>query len=57
MNTAMIVLFGTSSYIGAGMALLFIIGLWAMLRKSGIPGWWALIPCARGYDSSLCAGR
>ena len=57
MNTAMIVLFGTSSYIGAGMALLFIIGLWAMLRKSGIPGWWALIPCARDYQMARCAER
>ena len=53
----MLVLFGTTSVIGAGLTALFIIGLWAMLQKSGVPGWWALIPCARDYQMARCAER
>ena len=57
MKIAMLVLFGTTSVIGAGLTALFIIGLWAMLQKSGVPGWWALIPCARDYQMARCAER
>ena len=57
MKIAMLVLFGTTSVIGAGLMALFIIGLWAMLQKSGVPGWWALIPCARDYQMARCAER
>ena len=37
--------------------LLYLAGLWAVLRKSGVKGWWALVPCARQYKLGLCAGR
>lgn len=37
--------------------LLFIIGEWGLLQKSGLKGWWALIPCAREYQLARCAGR
>jgi ABC-type multidrug transport system ATPase subunit len=57
MKIAMLVFFGTTSVIGAGLTALFIIGLWAMLQKSGVPGWWALIPCARDYQMARCAER
>ena len=57
MKIAMIVLFGTTSVTGAVMTALFIVGLWAMLQKSGIPGWWALIPGAREYMLARCAER
>ena len=33
------------------------IGLWKMFEKSGVKGWWALIPAAREYQMSRCAGR
>lgn len=38
------------------MALL-ITGLWKMFEKSGVEGWWALIPGAREYQLARCAGR
>ena len=37
--------------------VLYIVGLWRLFMKSGIPGWWALIPCAKEYQLSRCAGR
>ena len=33
------------------------IGLWKMFEKSGVRGWWALLPGAREYQLSRCAGR
>ena len=39
------------------MEALYIAGLWPMLKKSGLPGWLALIPCVREYMLSECAGR
>ena len=33
------------------------IGLWKMFEKSGVQGWWALLPGAREYQLSRCAGR
>ena len=38
-------------------AILYIVGLWRLLVKSGIKGWWALVPFARDYQLSRCAGR
>lgn len=32
-------------------------GMWKILEKSEIRGWWALIPGAREYQLSRCAGR
>ncbi len=40
-----------------GTEVLYIAGTWKMLVKSGIRGWWALIPGAREYQVSRCAGR
>ena len=36
--------FGTTDWIFVAAKALFIAGLWQMFRKSGIEGWWALIP-------------
>ena len=36
---------------------LYMTGVWKILEKSGIPGWWALIPGAREYQLARCAGR
>ena len=39
------------------LTVLHIAGLWMMFQKSGVKSWWALIPCAREYQLSRCAGR
>ena len=39
------------------LTLLFWAGLWKVFTKSGVKGWWALIPCARDYMLGKCAGR
>ena len=36
---------------------LYIVGLWKIFEKSGIKGWWAVIPCAREYQLARCAGQ
>ena len=39
------------------VAALEMVGFWKMFEKSGIKGWWALIPAAREYQLGRCAGR
>lgn len=52
------VLLDTSFELGSIIpTLLYLMGLWAVFCKSGVKGWWALIPCARQYKLGLCAGR
>ena len=53
----LIILFNTSTLTMVVFSALFIAGAWGLLQKSGIPGWWALIPCAREYQLARCAGR
>lgn len=53
----LILLFGTDSWKGAILEAIYVVGLWGMFKKSNIPGWWALIPCAREYKLAVCAGR
>ena len=38
-------------------AILYVAGLWGMFQKSGLKGWYALIPVYREYELALCAGR
>ena len=57
MGIILVVLFGTASWPFAALEALYIAGLWPMLKKSGLPGWLALIPCVREYMLSECAGR
>ena len=53
-----LVLLDTSFELGSIIpTLLYLMGLWAVFCKSGVKGWWALIPCARQYKLGLCAGR
>lgn len=53
----LIVLFDRDSWDLALPQVLYIAGLYGMFKKSNIPGWWALIPCAREYKLAVCAGR
>ena len=57
MDTLLFLLFGTTGWIGIALSVLYQAGLWFLLRKSGIPGWWALIPFVREYMLARCAGR
>ena len=47
----------TTEPVTVAAVLLFIAGEWGLLKKSGIRGWWALVPCAREYQLARCAGR
>ncbi len=51
------ILFESSNPAGVAITILVIIGEWGLLRKSGIKSWWALVPFAREYMLSQCAGR
>ena len=31
-------------------SILYIIGQWKLLTKSGVEGFWSLVPCAREYQ-------
>ena len=49
--------FGGAWPMGTVTGLLVVIGEWGLLQKSGLKGWWSLIPCAREYQLARCAGR
>ena len=49
--------FGQTEWFYVLAGALFMIGLWKMFEKSGVKGWWALIPGAREYKLACCAGR
>ena len=50
-------LFDSTELMGIIPAALFMAGTWRLLQKSGLEGWWALIPGARDYQLARCAGR
>ncbi len=51
------IVFGSSGIVMSLFMLLYMAGCWKILEKSGLKGWWALIPGAREYQLSRCAGR
>ena len=65
MNLRMIVNFlmvvflknGTENLMGAGMTLLFCIGLWGIFQKCGLRGWHAFIPVLQEIELGKAAGR
>lgn len=48
---------GSASIPNIALTVLFMAGIWKMFEKSGVKGWWALIPGAREYQLACCAGR
>ena len=38
-------------------AILYVAGLWGIFQKSGLKGWYSLIPALREYELARCAGR
>ena len=49
--------FSANTGVSIACSALYMIGLWQLLKKSGIKGWWALVPFARDYQLSRGAGR
>ncbi len=50
-------LFGGNTWYIIVSQCLYIVGLWKIFKKSGVPGWWALCPWARDYWLGKCAGK
>ena len=48
LNWLLKVFFGsdTSQWMAMLMSILATAGMWGIFQKSGVPGWWSLIPCA-----------
>ena len=51
------IFFGSTSLSVIIFQSLYLIGLWKIFTKSGIPGWNALIPWNREYQLGRCAGK
>ena len=51
------ILFGGTELSSIVISVLFMAGLWKLFEKSGVKGWWALIPGVRQYQLARCAGR
>ena len=51
------IFFQSSAILPMVLSALYMAGLWKMVEKSGIKGWWALVPFAKDYQLSRCAGR
>ena len=49
--------FSSKEWLPIVFSALEMAGFWRMFEKSGIKGWWALIPAAREYQLGRCAGR
>lgn len=52
-----ILMFESENILSVVLMALYLIGLWRIFEKSGLKGWWALIPGARDYQLARCAGR
>ena len=57
MVVIMMILFENHSTYSIVTSILFSVGLYRILKKSGIPGWWAFVPCAKYYKLAVCGGR
>ena len=56
-NLFCLTLFEGTGAVNVILMALYLAGMWGLLVKSGLKGWWALIPGARDYQLSRCAGR
>ena len=52
-----IIYFGSSAIDIIILQCLYFIGLWKILEKSDVKGWWALVPWVREYKLGKCAGK
>ena len=41
---SVILLGSTAEFFEAVQAALYLVGLWAIFQKSGVKGWWTLVP-------------
>ncbi len=53
----LLVLQSDASAYGIIYALMIRAGMWAIFRKCGVEGWWALVPCVSEYRLGQCADR
>ena len=53
----LIILFDSTSPWLIALRALYIAGIWKVLEKSGVKGWFALIPGACEYQMGRCGGR
>ena len=53
----LILLFDSPNLILIAFRCLYILGAWKLLVKSGLEGWWSLIPWVREYRLGQCAAR
>ena len=53
----LLLVFENNTITSVVLVALYLAGLWGILVKSGLKGWWALIPGARDYQLARCAGR
>ena len=53
----LVLLFDGMSIWGLFTSGVYMAGVWRMFKKSGVPAWYAFIPCARDYMFAKCAGR
>ena len=51
------ILFNTTSPWLIAMKVMYIVGIWPLLKKSGVKGWLAVIPWVREYQIGRCANR
>ena len=57
LRVVLTILFESSDPLFIALKLLYIIGLWKVLKKSGAKCWKALIPWVREYQIARCANR
>ena len=57
LQLVLILLFDSDRPFYIVIRILYIMGAWRILRKSGVKSWWALIPWAREYQLARCASR
>ncbi len=57
LQTLCLIVFGSTVAWEAVLGALYRVGVWGILQKSGVKGWWSLVPGARDYMLARCAGR
>ena len=57
LEALLILLFDSRNPVSIAVRCLYILGAWAVLKKSGNKPWYSLIPWVREYQLSRCAGR
>ena len=57
LRLVLVLLFDSYQPFFIAVRCLYILGAWLLLTKSGLAGWWSLIPWVREYQLGRCAAR